>query len=79
METKLFLVQWVNDDAKFLVRTEDEEKARDAFIDFCTKSGNIESMEDDVGGAEYVRENIIVDDLPEVQPGCVVKWDLNTD
>lgn len=56
---KFFLIQWCNDEARFLVRAEDYEKAKDAFIDCCEKSGNLESMEKRVGVAN-VRISITV-------------------
>jgi hypothetical protein len=56
---KIFLIRWCNSEARFLVRAEDHEKAKDAFIDCCEKSGNLESMEKQVGVAN-VRISITV-------------------
>ncbi|MFA5203018.1 MAG: hypothetical protein WC708_01200 [Lentisphaeria bacterium] len=56
---KLFLIQWRNIDTKYLVKAGDFEKAKDVFIDYCERSGNLELMEDEVGVAN-VRISITV-------------------
>jgi hypothetical protein len=56
---KIFLIRWCNSETKYLVRAEDHEKAKDVFIDYCERSGNLESMEKQVGVAN-VRISITV-------------------
>lgn len=73
MNTKLFLIQWRDDEARFLIREHNEETAKDAFIRFCEDAGNIEAMEDDVGEGNLC-ESISVIEIPEVRHGQVIEW-----